>query len=364
MIRLSAAAVQTDSIWDISIVIDLRQTSNALPGIHRVACDPGVKWARDVDVAIEAPPDEDVLPLPEARWLPEVKRTGVCGAVSPRVLRLPGGDYRMYYSQILPRPGFPAGANDYDHSTTRILSAHSTDGSSWIPEPGVRLSSQEGAAGDYRVVSSEVVPTFDGRLRMYFECCRGPQSIQNSILSAISDDGLAWRLEPGVRLEFAGRNLASPRLIYFEEGACRLYVLDRGRGIISSASRDGLNFEVEPGLRIAQGDRYDYLTAFAPEIVDVPGSGYVMYYAGYAAANRAYILRAESDNGLVWRKTAEPVLAPGGRWDAAKCSEMCLFPLPIENDHAPRYRMAYEACDGTAVNERGVWRITTATSEP
>jgi len=343
-------------------MIDLTRTSTDLPRIHVVPADPGVQWVRDPIVAIEAPPDDDSRPAPETIWPTTAKRTGICGTVSPRVLRLPTGGYRMYFSQILPRPGHPAGANDYDHSSVRILSAVSADGESWTPEPGVRLSPQAGGAGDYRVVSSEVVPTTDGRLRMYYECCRGPQSIQNTILSAISDDGLDWRLEPGVRLEIAGRNLASPRIIHFPDGICRLYVLDRGRGIISAASIDGLHFELEPGLRIAQGDQYDALTAFAPEIVRIANAGYVMYYAGYSASNRAHILRAESADGLVWRKSPEPVLSPGGPWDAAKCSEMCLYPLPTGSEGRIRYRMVYEACDGTAENERGVWRIASATS--
>jgi hypothetical protein len=341
-------------------MIDLTKSNLPSPLLHLVDFDPGVRWRKDASVAIEAPPDEDVIPQPEARWSKDAVRTGICGAVSPRVLRLHDGTYRMYYSQMLPRDGHPAGANDYDHATTRILSAVSADGAAWLPEPGVRLSSHEGGAGDYRVVSSEVAPATDGGFRMYYECCRGPQSIQNSILSAYSSDGLDWRLEPGVRLELAGRNLASPRIVHFPDGTCRLYCLDRGRGIISAGSSDGLNFRVEPGLRVAQGDALDALTAFAPEIVQVANAGYVMYYAGYSAANRAHILRAESDNGLDWRKSFAAVISPGGRWDAAKCSEMCVYPLP--SNAGPRYRMVYEACDGTAVNERGVWRIASATS--
>ena len=29
----------------------------------------------------------------------------------------------------------------------------------------------------------------------------------------------------------------------------------------------------------------------------------------------------------------------------------------------PRFRLFYEACDGTAVDERGVWRIAAATAQ-
>jgi len=76
----------------------------------------------------------------------------------------------MYYSQVLPREGFPAGLNDYDNATTRILSATSPDGSVWTGEPGVRLSAEQGGAGALRVVSCEVVPAIDApdQLRMYY----------------------------------------------------------------------------------------------------------------------------------------------------------------------------------------------------
>ena len=67
-------------------------------------------------------------PAPQIRWPREAARSGICGSVSPRVLRLPDRSYRMYYTQILPRMGYPTGANDYDNATSRILSAVSSDG--------------------------------------------------------------------------------------------------------------------------------------------------------------------------------------------------------------------------------------------
>ena len=350
-------------------MIDLSKCSAASPLVHTVEADPGVFWSKELHVAIDAPPDYDTNPRPEATWPREYLRTGLCGVVSPRVIALPGGGFRMYYSQILPRPGFPAGANDYDNASTRIVSAWSQDGRAWVPEPGVRLSPQEGGAGEFRVVSSEVVPIGDGqRLRMYFECCEGSQAVTNTIRSATSLDGLKWIMDPGVRVESEGHNYASPRIVFLDDGRCRMYLFDRGLGIISLLSHDGLEFHQEPGLRIAQDGLYDSLCAFAPEIVRVAGAGYVMYYAGYSqvsesSASRADILRAVSADGLTWKKEAEPVIAPGpGGWDAAKASEMCLIRLPGASNESPGYRMFYEACDGTAPSARGVWRIAAASS--
>lgn len=271
----------------------------------------------------------------------------------------------MYYSQILPRPGFPAGANDYDQSTTRILSAFSAEGETWVPEPGVRLSPQDGGAGEFRVVSSDVVPAGDGtRLRMYYECCAGAQSITNSIRSAISTDGgIDWKLEAGSRVESEGHNYSAPRIVFLGDGRCRMYYYDRGNGIVSAVSNDGLTFLPEAGVRIAQDAQYDSHAAFAPEIFRVADVGYVMYYAGYSQSNRAQILRAVSGDGLTWNKETDPVILPGpGGWDAVKCSEMCVIRLPQREGDAVRYRMLYEACDGTAQDERGVWRIASATN--
>jgi len=346
-------------------MIDLAASNQALLRVQAVATDPGTNWKAASAVAIEAPPDGEIRPAPESVWPANLTRTGICGAVSPRVVRFADGTYRVFYTQILPRPGFPAGANDYDNATTRILSAISSDGLTWTPEPGVRLSSRVGGAGEFRVVSAEVVPVRDtrGQLRMYYECCRGSQSSQNSIRSALSDDGgTVWTPEPGIRFEASARNLMGPRIILLPSGASRLYLAEGGIGIISLLSEDGgVTFHEEAGVRIAPDGLHDRHFAFAPEILRVAGRGYRMYYAGYGSAARADILTAVSEDGLRWHKEADPVLSPGNcQWDAAKCSETCVYPLPRLDGQSQRYGMLYEACDGTAADRRGVWRIASA----
>jgi hypothetical protein len=351
-------------------MIDLTQSAFASPLIHMVPRDPGAPgalWSKDRDVVVNAPPDCAVaggaLPEPGKHWGDDGVRTGVCGVVSPRVVRLSDGAYRLYYTQIVPRAGHPAGANDYGNASTRILSAKSNDGLVWTPEAGVRLSAQEGGAGDFRVASSEVVPRMGGAgLRMYYECCAGTQSNANSIKSAVSEDGLTWRVEEGDRIADGGNYMAA-RIVFLEDGRCRMYCCRNGMGIVSAVSSDGLRFEMEPGVRIAQDGEYDRVAAFACDVLKIAGGGYVMYYAGYGAPNRAHILHATSEDGVNWRKSPGAVVAPGGKWDGVKCSEVSLYRLP-ENQAGERVcRMVYEACDGTAAGERGVWRIAGATKE-
>ncbi len=331
---------------------------------HTVATDPGTEWVKD-SVAIDVPPDSESDPAPEGQWPAEAPRGGKYGSVAATIIELAGGGYRMYYTQIMPRPGFPKGANDYDNATTRILSATSPDCSTWTPEAGVRLSAREGGAGEFRVVAPEVVPIQDGsgRLRMYYECAPGQQAVASSIRSAISDDGLEWTVEPGDRLSGQGGSYNAPRVLFLDDGTCRLYCSDTVEGIVSALSEDGgTTFQLDPGRRIVRELSYEARTAYAPDVVRIEGGGYRMYYSGYSDATRAQILTAVSDDGLKWYKHPEPVIAPGGRYDAAKCSEMVVMELPEKPGEAPRYRMVYEACDGTAADQRGVWRLLSATS--
>jgi len=350
-------------------MIDLTRPPARGPATQTVEDDPGLDWVTAPDCALDAPPDATSDPAPEATRSPAELRTGGGAVVAPRIMRLPGGSYRMYYTQVLARPGVPEGARDFASATARILSASSIDGETWTPEPGVRLSAADGGAGEFRVIVGDAFPLdAPGRLwRMYYECTDEPRMDATRILSARSDDGgLTWRREPGVRLGEPGRSFVTPRVLFLPDGGLRLLCAERGRGIISARSHDGgTTFAEEPGIRVAADGPYDAATAYAPEVVRVAGGGYVMYYAGYETPDRAHILRAESTDGLTWRKVARPVISPGGSWlSAAKCSEMCLVTLPPGIGGRPRYRLLYEACDGTAARVRGVWRIASASPQP
>lgn len=348
-------------------MIDLTRSPIAGPAWQTVDADPGCDWAKDPQGAVEAPPDDDREPRPDARWAPAARRTGVGAAVAPRVVRLPDGSYRLYYTQLLARPGTSLGALDFATATARILSAVSADGMAWTPEPGVRLSAAAGGAGGYRVIAGDIAPigAVGGRWRMYYECADGPRLDASRILSAVSvDGGLSWVPEPGVRLGAPGRSFFTPRVLLLADGGLRLFCGERGRGIISArADARGLDFREEPGVRIASDGPYDATTAFAPEVLRLPGGGLLMYYAGYETDARAHILRATSAEGLEWRKDPGPVLSPTpGGWDAAKCSEMSVFACPGTPGGRPRHRLVYEGCDGTAAGRRGVWRILGATA--
>ena len=344
-------------------MIDLTRSTAPVPAVHRAERAPGTTWRKSPEPAIDAPPDDDLRPAPDARWPRQAVRTGLCGSVSPRVVRLPDGTWRMYYTQIRPRAGSPNGANDYGNATTRILSAHSADGVTWNPEPGVRLSAAEGGAGDFRVVSSDVSPAADGsgRLRMYYECCPGSQDVQNSIRSAVSDDGLEWEPEPGDRLLVSGSNIMAPRILFLGDGRLRMYVTQRGVGIVSAISSDGMTFEMEPGPRFPEDP-----STFAPDLVALPDGRYRMYLVASVSDRPAmqgggqHLVTALSHDGFTWERDAEPVLSPGGTWDRAKSSEMCVFALPADAGEAPHYGMVYEGCDGTTANARGVWRVAAA----
>ena len=137
----------------------------------------------------------------------------------------------------------------------------------------------------------------------------------------------------------------------------------RGVGIVSAISSDGMAFELEPGPRFP-GD----VSTFAPDLVVLPDGRYRIYFVANVSdrptmqGGGQHLMTALSDDGLTWERAAEPVLSPGGTWDRAKSSELCVFPLPAGAGETAGYGMVYEGCDGTTPNARGVWRVVAATS--
>jgi hypothetical protein len=304
--------------------------------VHFVASDPGRHWRKDPGVVIDVP-----------------DAPGHWKVLTPNVIALPAGGFRMYYTLV--GPGV-----DYTVTPGSILSAISTDAETWLKEPGVRLAPYEPEAG-LRVVCPDVIPLDDGGYRMYVE--GQPAEGPSSILSAISQNGLDFEPEPSIRFGDGRWRYGSPRCLYLsaDPGAAaryRLYFhrythplrlgLDAGNHIISATSADGLAFRADPGVRIAQAGPLQTFSVYAPEVLALASGGYRMYYAGWTVEPlRGRIFSALSADGLDWTRDLEPDVVFGSRYDREKCSEPSVIRLP-----GGRYRLFYEACD-----EHQVWRI-------
>ena len=103
-----------------------------------------------------------------------------------------------------------------------ILSAVSDDGLLFRTEPGIRVAPQpEMAHACLRVIAPNVAPLAGGGWRMYFEA-RGPADQPTVICSAVSDDLLDWEYEDAIRLQNAG-GVGSPRFLPLPDGRGRLY---------------------------------------------------------------------------------------------------------------------------------------------
>ncbi|NRA17506.1 MAG: hypothetical protein HRU04_18610 [Oceanospirillaceae bacterium] len=310
--------------------------------VHCINSDPGLAWVKDPEVSIEPDTPLDSMSI-----------------LTPNVVRLPEGGFRMYYTGHGP-------GRTIEASYGYILSAVSKDGLNWSKEPGIRID-VHGPNATHRVLCPDVIPLPDGRWRMYFEAseCDRP----TSILSAVSTDGLQWAPEEGVRIAHSEWSFGSPRCIHvgssekLEELEYRLYFhhysfpMRTGLGahnhIISAVSKDGLKFEIEPGIRIAQEsqERESY-AVYAPEIIRLADSSYRMYYSGWSDKIRGGIFSASSLDGLNFIKDAGPVLDLDRSLDSRMLSEPCVINL---NDG--RCRMYYEAED-----QDGTRRILSATS--
>ncbi|MDE2807950.1 MAG: hypothetical protein OXN90_05980, partial [Gemmatimonadota bacterium] len=249
-----------------------------------------------------------------------------------------------------------------------------TDAEHWEKEPGVRMDAG-GEGAEHYIWSPDVIPLADGRYRMYYEgkTEQGDGQVKATIVSSISDDGLVWEREPGLRLAGASVSYLAPRCLHLDPAAeqggprFRLYVsaypypdVAGNKKIVSAVSEDGLVFQLEPGVRIPQDRDLESYAVYAPEVLRLGEGGFRMYYAGWTSAPEVprgskyhgRIFSAFSADGLQWVKDPGICIDNGGPWDAAKASEPCVIDLADG-----RFRMFYEACDLD-----GRWRIASATS--
>lgn len=113
-------------------------------------------------------------------------------------------------------------AKPYPACQGYILSAVSDDGLLFRPEPGIRVAPNPAIAYmSLRTLAPSVTRCANSRWRMYFEA-RGPSCLPTVICSAISADMLHWELEDGIRLQDRG-SLGGPRYLSLPDGHGRLY---------------------------------------------------------------------------------------------------------------------------------------------
>jgi hypothetical protein len=309
---------------------------------------------------------------------------------APCVTRMPQGGFRLFYTAV--GPGKP-----FVDCQGYILSAVSQDGVRFMPEPGIRIAPEPGVPQrSLRALVPSIVARADGGWRMYFEA-RGSADRPTVICSAVSDDQLAWRVEDGVRLE-AGGNVGAPRATVLADGRVRLLAFRKetvGTAVISAMSDDGLAFEIATGVVLR--DRTSELDAIgitAAEIIPPSREGepWVMVYsawqdrpvgspppplhpsldpgavgsgrsADFAAASiaadmsgyRSRIFAATSGDGVGW--SPGTVVIEGDGYGGADIDAVHAEDMSVISLGDGRYRMYYAACDA-----HGVWRVASAIS--
>jgi len=191
----------------------------------------------------------------------------------PSLVKLDDGRYRLYY-KMASGPGGPG------QSIHKAYSAISTDGLNFIDE-GLRLESENTIDNGW-VSVPEVVRTFDGRWRMYYVSAR--ESPANMIVSAVSDDGLNFVREEGVRVQ----GMVDPAILTLPNGQYWLFGMvglgAQGTQVMRSAtSADGLRFVMDNDILVRAGGPNDLNGLFDPTVVALPDGRYRMYYGGDAS---------------------------------------------------------------------------------
>ena len=162
-------------------------------------------------------------------------RLGGGGDVSygaPRCLSLGGGEsgFRLYASASPfghePEPVPPA------YTGRHIVSARSGDGLDFVLEEGVRVA-QDREHESYALYAPEVLRLGSGGYRMYYAAWTPAPEVpagspyHGRVLSAVSDDGLQWRKDPGVCLDNGGRwdraKASEPCVIDLPDGRFRMF---------------------------------------------------------------------------------------------------------------------------------------------
>ena len=295
----------------ISTVKSLRLLALALTGLAAASAQNAQPGPPDRNRP--GPWDNDVLAYRagtemRAEKLATFERAGV-----PTVARMKDGRLIAAFQH------FPS---DDERNFDRVAVAFSSDeGRAWTrPEPIVVAGMEAGMA---RPFDPTLVPLPDGRVRLYFTSNRSPDFRRSipAIHSAISDDGVRYTFEPGVRFALDGR-VVIDCAVALHDGAFHLIVPDNGgaddfmarpqRGEPPRAgngyhavSRDGLKFERVADVTLARGGHW---------LGNMQSDDGVLTFFGSGPGPWPVV----SADGVSWKESERIAQAPGADPGAVK----------------------------------------------
>ncbi len=189
---------------------------------------------------------------------------------NPAVFRLKNGKYRMIYE----------GSKDRQ-AVRKLYSAISDDGVKWTKEKGIRLEDsiffsdpKKGKSSDVIFTSvPDVIRLENDCLRMYYTV------IDESRIAESCDEGLTWEKKGKIMFDVYLDVVQDPDIIRMEDSTYKLFFstqdLERTKQwVISASSEDGINFKLEPGKIESLGGK----RAVDPDVVKLKEEGYRVYY--------------------------------------------------------------------------------------
>lgn len=192
-------------------------------------------------------------------------------ANDPRRVLLPDGNWRMYQLS----------------RAMTLTSTYSTDGVSFVSEPGIRYAlapEDRGSMGIYELFAD----SSGGIVMLYLGDLLGSNNTRRAYSR---DNGLSFQFERGdvlgdAALGGGARSHVDLTSILLPDGRRRLFTMQGGNGtpqIHSFVSSDeGRSFAQEPGPRVSSSDwtEFPVFGLYDPTIVRLPDGRYRMYVCG------------------------------------------------------------------------------------
>ncbi len=149
---------------------------------------------------------------------------------------------------------------------------------------------------------ADVVSLENGTYRMYFGDVPSSKNFIHGIFSAISSDGITWKIEDGVRQQ----NAAFPDVIKLKDGSFRMY-FQGGGGIQSAVSKDGLTWTQETGVRMdtINNAGFKLTQVGASTTTQVDNGTFIMVYRGTTDDTYDKEAPNKGTNIFLWAKSSD-----------------------------------------------------------